>query len=170
VTIVAVGSLQNRTAALLNGAIDGGLAQPPEQLALEDKGFHVLYDLAAQKIPAAADTIVVQRSWLNNNRELAQRYIDSIVEATARARADKQLSLNVLQNYFKTADQPALQTTYDFFVGTVLTLYPTVSPDLFSDTVTQLSATNSKVKGFDVSSIIDDSLVQSAMQRKVGGS
>src|SRR5207237_1090279 len=50
VNIVAVGSLQNRMAALLNGAIDGGVAQPPDQLALEDKGFHVVYDLAAKRL------------------------------------------------------------------------------------------------------------------------
>jgi NitT/TauT family transport system substrate-binding protein len=37
VSIVAVGSLQNRMAALLSGAIDGGVAQPPDQIALEDK-------------------------------------------------------------------------------------------------------------------------------------
>ena len=58
VTIVAVGSLENRVAALLNGAIDGGVAQPPDQLVMEDKGFHVIYDLAAQKLPSAAP-----RSW-----------------------------------------------------------------------------------------------------------
>src|SRR6266568_677129 len=72
VSIVAVGSLQNRTAALLSGAIDGGLAQPTDQLALEDKGLHVIYDLAAQKLPSVGDSIVVQRSWLNSNHDVAQ--------------------------------------------------------------------------------------------------
>src|SRR5205807_5026260 len=78
VSIVAVGSLENRMAALLNGAIDGGVAQPPDQLALEDKGFHVIYDLAAQKLPSVGDSIVVQRSWLNSNHDVVQRYLDSI--------------------------------------------------------------------------------------------
>ena len=50
VSIVAVGSLANRMAALFSGAIGGGVAQPPDQLALEDKGLHIIYDLAAQKV------------------------------------------------------------------------------------------------------------------------
>jgi NitT/TauT family transport system substrate-binding protein len=170
VTIVAVGSLQNRTAALLNGAIDGGLAQPPEQLALQDKGFHVLYDLAAQKIPSSGDGIVVLRSWLNANHDVAQRYIDSIVEATVRAQQDRQLALQVLQKYLKTDDQRALNNTYDFFMGSVLTTYPSVSADQFADSLTQLSASNDKLKDFNVASIIDDSLVQNAMDRKLAGS
>jgi len=53
VSIIAVGSVQQRTAALLAGAIQAGVAQPPDTLALEDKGYHVLYDLASQKLPSA---------------------------------------------------------------------------------------------------------------------
>ena len=102
VTIVAVGSLANRMAALFSGAIGAGVAQPPEQLALEDKGFHIIYDLAAQKVPSAGGAVVVRRSWLYANHDLAQHSIDSLVEATARSRQDKALALQVLQKYLKT--------------------------------------------------------------------
>ena len=169
VTIVAVGSLENRVAALLNGAIDGGLAQPPDQLVMEDKGFHVLYDLAAQKLPSAGTAVVVQRSWLNANRDVAQRYIDSLVQAVARSRQDKEATLKVLQKYLKTDDQRALGVTYDFFVGQVTPQYPVVRPEQFADSIAQLSLTNDKIKGFDLSTLLDPSLVKSAMDRKVGG-
>jgi len=169
VTIVAVGSLQNRMAALLNGAIDGGLAQPPDQLALEDKGFHVIYDLAAQKLPSVGDSIVVQRTWLNANHDVAQRYIDSIVQAIARSKKNKEEALPVLQKYLKNDDQRALGVTYDFFVGTVTPDYPVVNASLFGDAIDQLSATNDKIKSFDVNKILDNGFIQSAMDRKVGG-
>ncbi len=169
VSIVAVGSLQNRMAALLNGAIDGGLAQPPDQLALEDKGFHVIYDLAAQKLPSVGDSIVVQRTWLTANHDVVQRYIDSIVQAIARSKQNKEQSLPVLQKYLQNDDQRALGVTYDFFVGTVTPNYPVVRADLFGDAVEQLSATNDKIKAFDLNKILDNSYVQSAMDRKVGG-
>jgi len=135
VTIVAVGSLQNRTAALLNGAIDGGVAQPPDQLVLEDKGFHVIYDLAAQKLPSVGDCIVVQRSYLNNNKDVLQRYIDSIVEAIAHSKKNKTESLPVLSKYLNNDDPRAMGATYDFFVGNVTPDYPTVSADLWGDAV-----------------------------------
>ena len=169
VSIVAVGSLQNRMAALLNGAIDGGVAQPPDQLALEDKGFHVVYDLAAQRLPSVGDSIVVQRSWLNANHDVAQRYIDSIVQAIARSKKNKEESIPVLQKYLKNDDQRALGVTYDFFVGTVTPNYPVVNASLFADAIEQLSATNDKIKTFDVNKILDNQYVQSAMDRKVGG-
>jgi NitT/TauT family transport system substrate-binding protein len=169
VTIVAVGSLENRVAALLNGAIDGGVAQPPDQLVMEDKGFHVLYDLAAQKLPSVGTAVVVQRSWLNANRDVAQRYIDSLVQSIAKSRQDKEQTLKVLQKYLKTDDQRALSVTYDFFVGQVTPQYPTIRPEQFADTIAQLSATNDKIKTFDLATLYDASLVQSAMDRKVGG-
>jgi NitT/TauT family transport system substrate-binding protein len=169
VSIVAVGSLQNRMAALLNGAIDGGVAQPPDQLVLEDKGFHVIYDLAAQKLPSVGDSIVVQRTWLNANHEVAQRYIDSIVQAIALSKQNKDQSIPVLQKYLKNDDLRALGVTYDFFVGNVTPAYPVVRADLFGDSVEQLSATNDKIKTFDLNSILNNEFVQSAMDRHVGG-
>ncbi|MCW2688969.1 MAG: hypothetical protein JWR37_3859 [Mycobacterium sp.] len=169
VTIVAVGSLENRIAALLNGAIDGGVAQPPDQLALEDKGFHVIYDLAAQKLPSVGTAIVVQHSWLNSNRAVAQRYVDSIVQGIARSRSDREFALKVLQKYLKNDDQRALGVTYDFFVGQVTPQYPTISQDQFTDAISFLSASNDKIKSFDLSTILDNSFAQSAMDRKVGG-
>jgi NitT/TauT family transport system substrate-binding protein len=169
VTIVPVGSLENRIAALTNGAIQGGVAQPPDQLALEDKGFHVLYDLAQQKLPSANTAIVVQRAWLNANRDVAQRYVDSLVEAIARNRSDKAFATQVIKKYLKIEDDRAAATTYDFFVGQVTPQYPLSRPEQFEDAISQLSTSNEKVRGFDVTKIFDTSLVQSAMDRKVGG-
>jgi NitT/TauT family transport system substrate-binding protein len=168
VSIVAVGSLQNRMAALLSGAIDGGVAQPPDQIALEDKGFHVIYDLAAQKLPSVGDCIVVNRQWMNAHKDVMQRYMDSIVQAIALSKKNKEQSLPVLGKYLQNDDQRALGVTYDFFVGTVTPDYPVVNAALFSDAVEQLSAQNDKIKSFDLNSMLDNEFVQSAQQRKVG--
>ena len=114
-------------------------------------------------------SIVVQRSWLNANHDVAQRYIDSIVQAIARSKKNKEESIPVLQKYLKNDDQRALGVTYDFFVGTVTPNYPVVNASLFADAIEQLSATNDKIKTFDVNKILDNQYVQSAMDRKVGG-
>ncbi|HEV7662563.1 MAG TPA: hypothetical protein VGQ62_03435, partial [Chloroflexota bacterium] len=155
-------------AALLNGAIDGGVAQPPDQLALEDKGFHVVYDLAAQKLPSIGTAIVVQRMWLNANPDVAQRYVDSIVQGIARSRSDKAFSLTVLQKYLKNDDPRALGVTYDFFVGQVTPQYPLIKPENFTDAITQLSATNDKIKDYDYTKMLAPQFVQSAVDRKIG--
>jgi NitT/TauT family transport system substrate-binding protein len=169
VTIVPVGSLENRIAALTNGAIQGGVAQPPDQLSLEDRGFHVVYDLAQQKLPAANTAVAVQRTWLNANRDVAQRYVDALVEAIARNRSDKEFATQVIRKYLKIDDERAAETTYDFFVGQVTPQYPMSRPEQFEDALAQLSASNEKVRGFDVGHLFDTSLVQSTMDRKLGG-
>jgi NitT/TauT family transport system substrate-binding protein len=168
VSIVPVGSLENRMAALLNGAIDGGVAQPPDQLALEDKGLHVIYDLAAQKLPSVGDCIVVQHTWLNANHEVAQRYIDSIVQAIALSKKNKEQAIPVLGKYLRNNDRRALDVTYDFFVGNVTPQYPVVDAALFGDAIEQLGATNEKIKSFDLRPMLDNDFVQSAMDRHLG--
>ena len=168
VTIVAVGSLENRVSALVNGAIDGGLATPPDQLVLEDKGFHAIYDMAREKVPSAGDVIAVKRSWLDQNPTVAQAYVDSIIQGTLRSRADREFTLTVLEKYLKTTDQHALNVTYDYFVGEVTPVYPVIGAEYFADAIGQLSQSNDKLKTFDVTTMLAPQFVKSAMDRKLG--
>ena len=92
----------------------------------------------------------------------------AIVQAMARSRQDRELSLTVLQKYLKNDNPHALGVTYDFFVGEVTPQYPQIRVEQFTDAITQLSASNDKIKGFDVTSIIDSSFVNSTMDRKLG--
>ncbi|GAC1320224.1 MAG: hypothetical protein NVSMB2_16040 [Chloroflexota bacterium] len=168
VTVLAVGSLENRVAALVNGAIDGGLATPPDQLVLEEKGFHVIYDMAQEKVPSAGDVIAVKRSWLDQNPTVAQAYVDSVIQGTLRSRGDRAFTLTVLEKYLKTSDQHALNVTYDYFVGEVTPIYPVVGVENFADAISQLSTSNDKIKTFDVNTMLAPQFVQSALDRKVG--
>ncbi len=165
VTITPVGSVQQRTAAMLTGAIDAGLAQPPDTIALEEKGYHVLYDLAAQKLLSANTAVVVQGSYLTQNRDVVQRYVDSLTQAIVRERNDKAFSVTVLQKYLKVDDQKALNAAYDFYSKSVVPLTPEVRVDHFADSVTTLGVTNEKVKAFDLAKLIDNSFVADAVKR-----
>src|SRR5207248_3441445 len=81
VTIVATGSSQNRTAALLSGAIQAGMAAPPDSLAVEAIGLRPIADLASLHVPSANTAVVFQRAFVEANHDLVQRYVDSLVEA-----------------------------------------------------------------------------------------
>jgi NitT/TauT family transport system substrate-binding protein len=168
VTIVAVGSLQNRTAALLGGAIQGGVAQPPESVVLEAQGFHPLFDLAALKLPTSQGSIIVQRSWLTQHHDVAQNYVDSVVEAIVRARADRATAVTVLQKYLQSDDLEALGVTYDFFMGEVIPSDPSPHIDQFQNDVEQLSVQNPAVRDVDLGKLIDASFVRSALERAAG--
>jgi ABC-type nitrate/sulfonate/bicarbonate transport system substrate-binding protein len=165
VLIQAVGSAANRTAALLSGAIQAGVSQPPDSLALEAKGFHVLYDLASQKLPSANTSVAVRRSYIGTNKAVVQRYIDSLVQGIKKMKSDKAFGVSVLKKYFNSTDEAAMSATYDFYALSVAPTQPFAKPEMYVDAQTVLGANDAKVKAFDVSKMLDSTFVQSAVDR-----
>jgi ABC-type nitrate/sulfonate/bicarbonate transport system substrate-binding protein len=168
VAIVATGSAQNRTAALISGAIQGGMTAPPEHLAVEAIGLHPLFDLASLKLPAANTAVVLQRSFVSANRPVVQRYVDSLIEATVQLKRDKPGTVAVLKNYFKSDDEKAMDVTYEFYAKEVLTELPFPKPEQFKDSVEQLTVTNPRVREVDLGKLLDTSFVQNAADRGLG--
>ena len=169
VTIVAVGSHANRTAALLAGSIDAGVDDPPEDIELVKAGLNVLVDLASQKLPAANTGVIMQRTYLNANKDTVQAYVDSLTIARAKMKADKQGAMDVLKKYFKLEDPAALSGAYDFFMNEVTTAYLFPDPAQFKDAVSILGAGNPNIAKVDISKMLDRTFMQSAQDRKLGG-
>ncbi len=169
VDIRAVGSHANRTAALLNGSIDAGVDDPPEDLELVKAGLTPLIDLAGQKLPAANTGVIMQRTYVSANKDTVQAYVDSLTIARVKMKADKTGAVAVLGKYFKLDNQDALNAAYDFFMNevTVPYLYPEVTQ--FKDAVDILGKTNDKIKTVDIAKMLDRSFIQSAQDRKLGG-
>src|SRR5437867_5931727 len=114
VAITVVGSHANRTAALLAGSIDAGVDDPPEDQELVKAGLNPVIDLASQKLPAANTGIIVQRSYLNANKEIVQAYVDATVIARARMAKDKDGAIAVIQKYFKITETESPNHAYNF--------------------------------------------------------
>lgn len=165
VSIIAVGSAAQRTAALLAGSIQAGVSQPPDSIALEERGFHVLYDLASQKLPSANTSVVVTRSFMTANRAVVQRYVDALVLGIKKMKADRQFGIDVLKKYFKSTDDKAMAATYDFYAQLVTATQPFAKPEMFADAQSILGAKSEKVKNYDVTKMLDASFVQSAVDR-----
>src|SRR6266542_5879839 len=169
VQIVAVGSHANRTAALLNGSIDAGVDDPPEDEELVKAGLTALIDLAGQKIPASNTAIVVQRSFLTAKKDVVQAYADSIVQGAAYANKNKDFTIGVLKKYFKSENTASMESAYNFFLKEVTPAYPFPGTDQLTTAVQILSKTNDKVKTVDLNKIVDKTFMQSAQDRKLGG-
>jgi NitT/TauT family transport system substrate-binding protein len=165
VSIIAVGSATARTAALLNGAIQGGVQLPPDQLQLESKGFHSLYDMSDLKLPNSNTTETVKRDYMNSHRDVVQKYVDSLVDSAARIRKDKAAAVNVLKKYFKSDDANAMSVAYDYYVGKVMPSLPFPKAEQLQDARDVLALKNPKVKDVDLSRIVEPSFVQSAADR-----
>lgn len=169
VTIVAIGSVPNLATAMISGAVYAGPAHPPETVLLESKGFRTIVDLAKEHVPVADNTTTTTRKFLDANRTVVQRYVDSIIEAIARAKKDKPFAMDVLKKYKIVPDDPAqLSATYDFYVGTIFVDYPHPRAEFFLASKAELVKTNPRVADLDVTKVIDESFVRSAEDRKVG--
>lgn len=164
VVIVPVGSSQNRTAALLNGSIQGGLDQPPGSIALEAAGLHVLFDMASQKLPVVNNGLGFKKTFIASNRDVVQRYVDSLVQAIAALRKDKAGGMEILKREMKVDDASTLSRTYDYAMGLFPDL-PYAKAEHLADSVRVLGAKNDKIKAFDLSKMLDESFVKSAAER-----
>jgi NitT/TauT family transport system substrate-binding protein len=154
-----------RIDAMLGGATKAAMADPPGLIQLEAKGFHMLANPAAEKLPSAQSAVMAQRAWLNGHRDVMQRYIDSLIEGTARTKKDKAFAISAMKKFFKTEDDAAMAATWDFFANDVATLEPLIRPEQFTDTLIELAKQNPGVKNYDVTKAIDNSFVQSALER-----
>ncbi|HLQ35463.1 MAG TPA: ABC transporter substrate-binding protein [Chloroflexota bacterium] len=165
VSIVAVGDVPTRSAALLSGAVQGTMLNPPYTIEVEAKGYHPLIDLAALKLPNANAASIVQRSYLATHREVVQTYIDTLIEANNRVRHDKPFTMQVMSKYLKISDPRALEVTYDYYIGEVYAPAPAPKAEQFQDAVHQLGRQNKALAGFDVTTILDPTLVEDAVKR-----
>ncbi|HLG74461.1 MAG TPA: ABC transporter substrate-binding protein [Chloroflexota bacterium] len=156
-----------RINAALGGATVAAMADPPGLLQLEAKGFHVLANPAADKLPTANSAVVVERGWLKDHGDVVQRYIDALIQGTARAKNDQPFALAAMKKYFKSDDEHAMQVTWDFFTKDVETLNPVSTPDQYTDIINELSKKNAKIKDMDVKSFLDNTFVQKAEQQGV---
>ncbi|MFI5266096.1 MAG: hypothetical protein ACHQ7M_01830, partial [Chloroflexota bacterium] len=138
---------------------------PPASLAVEDKGYHPLINLAQLKLPAVSPSTIAQRSWVASHHDAAQKYIDSLVLADQRIRQDKPFAIQVMKKYLKSDDDRGMSNAYDFYVGQVYPTAPFPKPEMFQDSIGELSKTVPAVRNFDVSKILDPSFVQSAVDR-----
>lgn len=165
VTLVSLGSHEQRTAALLAGSIQAAVDDPPNLAKLRDAGYHSLYDLAGEKLAAANTTIVAQKAWVTANKAVMQRYVDSIVTSVARMKKDRPGTIDVMKKYFGATADRGYDEAYDFYLNEVTPVLPFPKPELFVDAQATLSKTNPKVKDLDVKTILDASFVQSAADR-----
>jgi len=170
VTIVAVGSLQNRMSAMLNGAVDAGLASPPDTLALEDGGMHVLYDCSQLSMPPLAQCLVVKRSTINTQRDLVQRVVNAVVEATAVQKRDKAASEKALTDWAQMTDQRVLDVAYDYWTNHVLRIPPTVKTEDFQAFLDDLAQRDEKARGYDPAKMLDASFVDAAAKQGLAAS
>ncbi len=85
--------------ALQLGHVDAFIAPELHATMAVDAGFKVLVDLQEYQLPVAGSALLVDRGWLEDNRDAARRFVKSAVEAIAMLKNDKQATFRTLRKW-----------------------------------------------------------------------
>jgi NitT/TauT family transport system substrate-binding protein len=167
VQFIKTGSVVNVQSALMSGQVQGGLAQVPDTLKLESAGLHPVIDMSTLDAPASGTVLSMQRAYVDSNKDVAQKIVDSIVQAYALEKEDKATTVKVLKQYLNSDDDAAMSAAYDYYVARAAPTAP--KPEQFADSYGVLSEQNPAVKSVDVARMLDASYFEDATKRLAGG-
>src|SRR5438552_1936965 len=158
VQFIKTGSVVNVQSALMSGQVQGGLAQVPDTLKLEAAGLHPIIDMSTLQAPAAGTVVSMQRAYVDANKDVTQKIVDSIVQAYAIEKEDRSTTIKVLKQYLKSDDDAAMGATYDYFVAKAPPTVP--RPEQFMDAFAVLAEQDQRINSVDLAKMIDASYFQ----------
>ena len=123
-----------------------------------------IVDFFATRPDREIDTLVV----IDATGPGAQRFIDSLVQASVRVRKDSAFTVKVLKKWEKSDDTAAMQATASYYMKEIVPALPYPKPVMFKDALAVLVTRNEAAKGYNVSKLLNQSYVKSADNRGLG--
>ena len=119
VTLLASGPAANRLVGLSAGALDATLLAPPETGEAARMGLPTLAhmtELKAAYFPMNA--IATRRSFLEKNRDLVKRFLQSYAEGIHQFMTNKERGIAMLTQRMKQRNPAVVEETYQYFAST----------------------------------------------------
>ncbi len=160
VTLVQVAGNPEVLAALQSGAIAGGMLTTPLLSQGEAMGFHVLYDLKAERVPYPSLAVASTRSYVARNEPTTIAFLEAMMEATYLYKHDRPRALQLLRDVTKVDDEALLEETLDDTLPNLADLppYPTVRGT--QNVLDWIGETDAKARGMTAEQFIDDRYVR----------
>jgi NitT/TauT family transport system substrate-binding protein len=115
VTILQAGGAPQRYLGLVTKALDATVLAQPEIGEAQRMGMNVLVHMRDMKTAAfPMNTMVVRRSFLQQNRELVKRYQQAYAEATYQLLNSKEKATAVLTKWLQQKNPKAIEETYQY--------------------------------------------------------
>lgn len=159
VKLVQVGRMSDMVVALLAKKIDAGVISDPTSFMAEKLGMKRLLDLADTEFEFANVAVVVSRSYLKSNRDMALRFLKAYVEGTRQFLTDRALGIKALRKYAGSDDAEILGKTYDLFAAKYIKKNPTLSLKGVETALAMIAERNPKAKNRRAEEFVDLSLM-----------
>jgi len=127
VSIIAMGTDNERLAAMSQGVVDATVVTVGGYVAAQKLGFHSILDLSKENIPYEAASMITTRTLIKENPEMVRRFTKGFVTAIQYAQTHRDATLTVLSKYMRTNDADILNASYDQYVGRIIPRVPYVS-------------------------------------------
>ncbi len=160
VAIVQIGSIESIVAALQGNRIQAGILSYPSIGRAKKLGHRSLLDIASLGIPYASTGMTTRGRLIREDPDLVRRYMNAQVEAIARAKKDRNLSIQVMGKYLRITDPELLSEAYDIYVDKHLLKVPLPTVDAMKTVLEELAGRNPKAKEMDPRKFFDDSFVR----------
>ena len=158
VTILQAGGAPQRFMALTAKALDATVLAQPEVGEAQRMGMNVLVHMRDMKTAAfPMNTMVVRRSFLQQNRDLVKRYQQAYAEATYQMINNKEKATAVLTKWLQQKNPKAIDETYQY-VATSFAFPTRISSQGIRNTLDMVAEKNPKIDR-NIAKYVDESIL-----------
>jgi NitT/TauT family transport system substrate-binding protein len=159
VVLLQLGSEGPRTAALMSGQIDGSMEQYPMTGEMVERGYSVLVDVT----PIAGDypntAYVVQKTFLNKNKDAVKRFLMGQTESIKRYKSDPATAQKLTAEFLGTKEGPILTRAWERYTQDVFPDYPEFSLKGIALVIEELKPTVPAMAKAKAEDFVDGSLI-----------
>jgi len=119
VTFLQLGGERNRLTALERGAISATIISPPGLFVAEAQGYARLGDLNTMGMRYPELSIVARKRDLKERSDLVRRYLRAYVESVRVMKANRDLTLRVIEKYIHVGSKAEAVKTYEYFAKSI---------------------------------------------------
>ena len=165
VTFLQMGGERNRLTALERGAIAATIMSPPGLFVAEAQGYSRLGDLNAMGMRYPELSIVGRKRDLKERRDLVRRYLRAYLESVRVMKANRDLTVRVIEKYIHVGSKTEALKTYDYFVKSISDTLRTEREGI-TEFLATLETKTPGVSKRNPNEFIDESVLEEALKAR----
>jgi NitT/TauT family transport system substrate-binding protein len=114
-TLMQIGNQRERFGALLSGAVDGALIDPPNTLLARQKGFRQLADTSALGLAYPHNNIATTDRFIREEPETVMGFLRAFTEGIAFYKTHKPESIQMIKEFLRVSDTAIAEEAHDYF-------------------------------------------------------
>lgn len=119
VTIIQIGAVPDRFAAMEGNFIQATVLTPPINLIAKKRGFPIIANVGALGLKVPDSGVGTTRSYMKSNREIVRKYLMAYLEGIKVMKADPAITMKILSKYSRVSEAESLEEAYRFYAGAV---------------------------------------------------